>query len=107
MTKKTDANSLGAALHGRNDGLEADRGVSRPVRAAFCVPYIRHGRGRQTSVARWRVRQGGVRTRERAQDYPIVAAWPGFLLSIGAGACALGIAIHNKTPAAQKHPPRP
>ena len=48
-----------------------------------------------------------MRPRERAPDNPIVAAWPGFLLSIGAGACALGIAIHNKTPAAQKHPPRP
>jgi hypothetical protein len=33
-------------------------------------------------------------------------AWSGFLLFIGAGAFALGMAIHNKTLAAQR-PPRP
>jgi hypothetical protein len=33
----------GAALHDGNDGLQTDRGVSRPVRAAFYVPYLRHG----------------------------------------------------------------
>ena len=40
MVENTDANSLGAALHDGNDGLPNDRGVSRPVRAAFmCLTY--------------------------------------------------------------------
>ena len=102
-----DANSLGAALHDRNDGLQADRRVSRPVRAAFYVPYVPHVRGRQTPVARWQVRQGRVRPQECAPDYPVVAAWSGFLLSVGAGAFALGMAIHHETLAAQQHAPRP
>jgi hypothetical protein len=41
---------------------------------------------------------------ERAPDYRVVAAWSGFLLSIGAGAFALGMAIHNE---AHAKPPAP
>jgi hypothetical protein len=36
----------------------------------------------------------------------LIAAWSGFLLFIGAGAFAPGMAIHNETLAAQ-HPPHP
>jgi hypothetical protein len=45
-----------------------------------------------------------VRAQERAPNCPLVAAWSGFLLLIGAGAFALGIAIHSETLAAQKSP---
>jgi hypothetical protein len=41
----------------------------------------------------------------RAQS-PVVAAWSGFLLFIGAGAFALGMAIHNEA-IAQQHTPHP
>jgi hypothetical protein len=43
-----------------------------------------------------------VRPQERAPDYRVVAAWSGFLLFIGAGAFAVGMAIHNETLAAQR-----
>lgn len=43
--------------------------------------------------------EGAVRPQERAPNYPIVAAWSGFLLLIGAGAFALGMAIHNEATA--------
>jgi hypothetical protein len=125
MTEKTDANSLGAALHDRADGLPTDRGVSRPVRAALYVPCIRHGRGAQASGARGRVRQDAVRPQQRAPDYRLVAARPDscFLrrtqsLSIAvqrASRCqscaillvsvrefALGMAIHNEALAEQQ-----
>jgi hypothetical protein len=59
MTEKTDADGLGAVLHDRNNGLQEYRRVSRPVRAAFYVPAVRHGRGRQTPGARGQVPQGG------------------------------------------------
>ena len=42
--------------------------------------------------------------RERAPDYRVVAAWAGFLLFIGAGAFAIGMAIHNE---AHAKPPAP
>jgi hypothetical protein len=45
-----------------------------------------------------------VRPQERALDYRVVGAWSGFLLFIGAGAFALGVAIHNETLAAQRRP---
>ena len=106
MTKKTDSNSRGAALHDRSEGPEADRGVSRRVRAAFYVPYLRHGRGRQTSDPRGQVRQGGVRPQERAPNYQLVAAWSAFLIFLGPGAFVIGMAIHNETLAAQR-PPHP
>jgi hypothetical protein len=73
------------------------------------LPFMcltRHGRGRQTPGAGRHVRQGGVRPQERAPDYRVVAAWSGFLLFIGAGAFAVGRAIHNETLAAQ-HASRP
>jgi hypothetical protein len=47
-----------------------------------------------------------VRQQERATDYQLVAAWSGFLALIGAGAFALGMAIHNEA-TAQQPAPRP
>jgi len=47
-----------------------------------------------------------MRSQERAADYSVVLAWSGFLLFIGAGAFALGMAIHNEA-IAQQHTPRP
>jgi hypothetical protein len=79
-------------------------GISRPVRAAFYVPYLRHGRGRQAYGARGQVSQGGVRPQERAPDCQLVAAWSAFLLFIGAGAFAVGMAIHSEATA---KPPAP
>jgi hypothetical protein len=58
----------------------------------------------QTPGAGRQVRQGGVRSQERAPNYQLVAAWSGFLLFIGAGAFVLGMAIHNETLAAQRQP---
>jgi hypothetical protein len=89
-----------------NDALQNDRGGPRSVGVALYVPPIRHGRGRQASGAGRQVRQGGVRPQKRAPDYQLIAAWSGFLLFIGAGAFAPGMAIHNETLAAQ-HPPHP
>jgi hypothetical protein len=51
-------------------------------------------------------KQTDIRPQERAPNYRVVAAWSGFLLFIGAGAFAIGMAIHNETLAAQK-PPSP
>jgi hypothetical protein len=87
MVEKTNVDSLGFALLDRNDGLQTHRGVSR-----------------QTSGAGRQVRQGGVRPQKLAPEYPVVAAWAGFLLSIGAGAFALGMAIHNEALAKQQTP---
>jgi hypothetical protein len=57
------------------------------------------------STKRSDVRLGAdMETQERAPDYRVVAAWFGFLLSIGAGAFALGMAIHNE---AHAKPPAP
>jgi hypothetical protein len=95
-----DVNSVGSFVHDRNDGLQTDRGVSRPVRVAFYVPDLRHGGSGQTSGA------GGVRPQKRAPNYPVVAARAGFLLFIAASAFALGMAIHNEA-IAQQHTPRP
>ena len=47
-----------------------------------------------------------MRSQERAADYPVILEWSGFLLFIGAGAFALGMAIHNEA-IAQQHTPRP
>jgi hypothetical protein len=47
-----------------------------------------------------------MRAQERAPNYPVVAAWSAFLLFIGAGAFALGMAIHNEA-IAQQHTLRP
>ena len=92
MTEKTDANSLGAALLDRNDGLPT---TGLPF---ICLAYgMEEAAKHPTSSSRWR---------ERAPDYQLVAAWAGFLLFIGAGAFALDTAIHNETLAAQ-HPPQP
>jgi hypothetical protein len=48
----------------------------------------------------------GVRPQEHAPNYQLVAPWSAFLLFIGAGAFAVGMAIHNETLAAQR-PPQP
>src|SRR6516164_772218 len=95
MTEKTDVDSLGAALLDRNDGLQEYRGIPRSIGAAFYVHDVRTGRGSAASGARGQVRQGAVRAQERTTDYRVVAAWGAFLLFIGAGAFAVGMAIHN------------
>jgi hypothetical protein len=46
-----------------------------------------------------------MRAQERAPNYRVVAAWSGFLLLIGAGAFAFGMAIHNEGPATPPAPP--
>ena len=51
---------------------------------------------RQAYSARGQVRQGGVGPQEGAPNYRVVAAWAGFMLFIGAGAFAIGMAIHNE-----------
>jgi hypothetical protein len=104
MVEKTNVDSVGFALLDRNDGLQTHRRVFRSIGAASYVPDLRHGGGRQTSGAGRQVRQGGVRAQKRAPDYPVVAAWAGFLLSVGAGAFALGMAIHNEALAKQQTP---
>jgi hypothetical protein len=43
------------------------------------------------------------RRSERAPNYQLVAAWSGFLLLLGAGAFALGMALHNEALAEQRH----
>jgi hypothetical protein len=102
--EKTNANSPGAALLDRNDGLQEYRGSSRSIGAAFYVPPMLDGRGRQASGAGRQVRQGGVRPQERAPDYRVVAAWSAFLIFLGAGAFVVGMAIHNEATA---KPPAP
>ena len=47
-----------------------------------------------------------MRAQERAPDYRVVAAWSAFLLFIGAGACVVGMAIHNEA-TAKSPAPRP
>jgi hypothetical protein len=46
-----------------------------------------------------------MRAEERAPDYRVVVAWSGFLAFIGAGAFALGMAIHNEATAKSPAPP--
>jgi hypothetical protein len=101
-----NAYSFGSSMLDRNDGLQTARGSSRSIGVAFHVPDIWHGRGRQAPGASGQVRQGGVRPQERTPDYPVVAAWAGFLLFIAAGALALGMAIHNEA-LAKQHTPGP
>jgi hypothetical protein len=72
----------------------------------FMCLTLRHGGGSQTPGAGRQVRQGGMRPQERPPNYRVVAAWSGLLLFIGAGAFALGMAIHNEA-LAQQHTPRP
>jgi hypothetical protein len=97
---------IGAALLDWGDRLQNYRRGPRSNGVAFCVPPIRYGGSDQASGARRQVRQGRVRPQKRARDYPVFAAWVGFLLSIGAGAFALGMAIHNEAIAGQ-HTPHP
>ena len=101
---ETNANSVGFALLDRNDGLQTNRGVFRSNGVAFHVFDIPHGRGAQAYSARGQVRQGGVRPQERAPNYQLVAAWSAFLIFLGAGAFAVGMAIHNETLAAPAAP---
>ena len=90
---------LGANMvetNANNDGLQTNRRVFRSNGVAFHVFDIPHGRGGQAYSARWQVRQGGVRPQEDAPNYRVVAAWAGFMLFVGAGAFAIGMAIHNE-----------
>jgi hypothetical protein len=89
-----------------HDELPTDCGVSRPVGVAFYVSDIRHGGSGQASGAGRQVREGSMRSQERAANYRVVGAWGGLLLFIGAGAFALGMAIHNQA-LAQQRSPRP
>jgi hypothetical protein len=50
------------------------------------------------------MREGAMRAQERVPNYPVVAAWPAFLIFIGAGTFALGMAIHAKPPAPRPEP---
>jgi hypothetical protein len=106
MTEKTNVDSLGFAVLDRDDGLQKYRRGARSNEVAIYVPDIWHGRGSQTPGGRRQVRQDRLRPQERATDYQLVAAWSGFLVLIGAGAFALGMAIHNEA-IAQQPVPRP
>jgi hypothetical protein len=92
---ETNANSVDFALLDRNDGLQTNRGDFRSNGVAFHVLDIRHGRGGQAYSARGQVRQSGVRPQEGAPNYRVVTAWAGFMFFIGAGAVAIGMAIHS------------
>jgi hypothetical protein len=46
------------------------------------------------------------RPQERAPNYRVALAWAGFMLFIGAGAFAIGMAFHNEA-IAQHRPPTP
>src|SRR5215469_8475658 len=89
---ETNANSVGVALLDRNDGLQTNRGVFLSNGIAFHVFDIQHGRGGQAYSARGQVCQGAGGPQEGAQNYRVIAAWSGFMLFIGAGAFAIGIA---------------
>jgi hypothetical protein len=101
---ENNAYSFSSFMLRRDDGLQTDRGASRPDGVAFHVPDLWYGRGRQTSGPGEQVHQGGLRPQKRAPDYPVVLAWGVFMLFIGAGAFALGMAIHNEALAKQPTP---
>jgi hypothetical protein len=62
------------------------------------LPFIAlHTAWKKAPGARRQVRQGGVCPQERAPDDRVVAAWSAFLIFMGAGAFAVGMAIHNET----------
>jgi hypothetical protein len=61
----TDAYGIDSVTLDRNNGLLADRGVSRQLTCRY-VPNLWHGRGGQTLGTRGQVRQGGLRPQERA-----------------------------------------
>jgi hypothetical protein len=93
---ETNANSVGLALLDRNDGLQTYLGLFRSNGVAFHALDIRHGSSGQAYRARGQVRQVRVRPQEGAPNYRVVAAWAGFMLFIGAGAFAIGMATHNE-----------
>jgi hypothetical protein len=75
---------------------EISREVPIKRSCLLCVSNTDGGR-RQTYRALGQVRQDAVRPQKRAPDYRVVTAWPGFLIFIGAGAFALGMAIYNES----------
>ena len=85
-------------------GLQTSRRGAGSNGIAFYVPEIRTGGSGQAPCAGGQVRQGAVRPQERVPNYPVVAAWSAFLLVIGAGAFALGMAIHNEAHAKSTAP---
>jgi hypothetical protein len=103
--EKTDANSVGAFMLDRDDGLQTFGGISRSNGVAFYVPPVRHAGSRQAYGAGRQVRQDAVRAQERSPNYRVVAAWFGFLLLIGAGAFAFGMVIHSEATAKAPAPP--
>jgi hypothetical protein len=101
MLERRDVDRLCIALLDWDDRLQKYSGNSRSNGVAFYVPPIPDGGNRQASGAGRQVAQGAV----RAANYRVVAAWSSFLLLIGAGAFALGMAIHNQAIAQQPAPP--
>jgi hypothetical protein len=106
MLRNTNADGPGIALLDRDDGLQRYRGSFQSNGVAFYVPPARDLGSGQASGAGRQARQGALCPQERAPNYRVVAAWSGFLLFIGAGAFALGMAIHNEA-IAQQQAPRP
>ena len=93
---ETNANSVGFALLDRNDGLQTIAESFDQTELPFTCLIYGMEEAAQAYSARGQVRQGGVRPQEGAPNYRVVAAWAGFMLFIGAGAFAIGMAIHNE-----------
>jgi hypothetical protein len=87
-----------------NDGLQVARASARSEGAAFHVHDIWHEGGSQKPGTRRQARHGGMRPQKPRPDYPVVLAWSCFLLFLGAGAFAFGMAIHNEALAKQQMP---
>ena len=83
-----------------NDGMQTARATPRSDRDAFHV----HESRSQEPAARRRVRHDSLRPQKPPPDYPVALAWSCFLLFLGAGAFALGMAIHNEALAKQQIP---
>jgi hypothetical protein len=82
------------------DGLQTAGAAARSDGGAFHV----YANGGQEPAARRQARHDGVRPQKSPPDYPVVLAWSCFLLFLGAGAFALGMAIHNEALAKQQIP---
>jgi hypothetical protein len=87
-----------------DDGLQTARARTRSDGVAFRVRDLWHERGGQKLAARKQAHRDGARPQKPPPDYPIVLAWSCFLLFLGAGAFALGMAIHNEALAKQQIP---
>ena len=99
-----NANSVGFAMLDWNDGSQTARAIARSDGVAFHVRDIWHESGGQKSAARRQARHDRVCPQKPSPDYPVVLAWSCFLLFVGAGAFALGMAIHHEALAKQQTP---